>query len=107
VRVPSPDFTHRLRGAAPTAGTFLVQSLGREDVGCGPCLFVPAVASAVVLFGFTDSAGNCALASPIPDDPALRGLVQFEQWLTLRTTGPFPCPLYSLDMSSSLRLVIE
>jgi hypothetical protein len=105
VRVPNPGFVHRLRGATPNAGTFLLQSLGQEADTCGTCTRVPALAGVVALFFFTDGEGNAAFNSPIPDIAALRGLVQFDQWLTLRAGGS--CSQFQIDMSNALRIVIE
>jgi len=101
VRVPNPAFAHRLRGATPSAGTLLLQSLGQESGVCGPCTRVPALNGIVTLFLLTDSVGNAALRSVIPNNSALRGLVQ----LTLRSGGA--CIQFDIDMSNALRIVIE
>jgi hypothetical protein len=103
--VPNPDFAHRLRGATPSAGTFLLQSLGQESASCGPCTRVPALAGGVALFLVTDALGNAAASSGIPHDIGLRGLVLFDQRFTLRTGGA--CSQFAVDMSNALRIVIE
>jgi hypothetical protein len=105
VRVPNAEFAHRLRGATPNAGTFLLQSLGQESATCGPCTRTPTLNGGVVLFFVTDSAGNAVAPSSIPDLPALRGLVQFDQWFTLRSGGA--CSQFDIDMSNALRIVIQ
>ncbi|MBK8097362.1 MAG: hypothetical protein IPK26_09650 [Planctomycetes bacterium] len=105
LRVPNPDFAHRLRGARPNTPAFLLQSLGQESDVCGSCTRVPALAGAVALFVTTDFEGNAVVRSAIPNNPALRGLVQFEQWLTLSSTGA--CATFQVELSSALRLVLE
>lgn len=105
VRVPNPDFTHRLLGTTPTAPCVLVQSLGQGSVTCGSCTLIPALAGAIALFVLTDAQGSAAVASPIPNNLALRGLVQFEQWLTLRPGAA--CTQSGVDLSGALRVRIE
>ena len=65
VRIPNPDFAHRLRGASPNAGTFLLQALGQESGVCGPCTRIPALSTGVALFVLTDTLGNAAINSPL------------------------------------------
>lgn len=105
VRVPNPTFAHRLRGATPNAGTFLLQSLGQESATCGLCRRVPVLGGSVALFVLTDGLGNAAVNVAIPNEPVLRGLVQFEQWLTLRSGGA--CTGFEVDFSNALRIAVE
>lgn len=105
-RSPSSSFSHRLRGALPSAPAVFLLSAARSSFPCGPCNVVPDLTTALTLGLGTDALGNVSLPSQIPSMSPLIGVPLFTQWATVDLAAP-ACTVFPLHLSNALRLVIE
>ena len=106
VSIGNADFVHRLRQAPNLQACALLLSIGRIDAGCGGCILVP---DPFIGFGFaanTDALGAAEVAMSIPNSPALRGLVFYDQWLVTDASSPACAPL-GVDLSNAIQVEIQ
>lgn len=103
--VGSSGFTHRVRDATPSVSCYLILSPLSGSVSCGTCTLVPDPFTAFVFAGSTDSGGNAAILTAIPNLSALIGLEFVEQWFVANPPGA--CTAFGGDLSNALAVQIQ
>lgn len=98
------DFEFRLTDAAPGVPVFLGLSSSTLNMPCGPCVWVPRLATGVlVAAGNTDGGGEQAVPIPLPNIPEIVGVPLYAQWFVFT-----PSPgCIAIDFSSALRVEID
>ena len=97
-QVGSTGFALRLQGAPPAALAFAGIGFPGNEVGCGPCLFLDAVAWTFVL----QVGGFATWPWAVPNQPSFVGTAIGMQWLLLQAPSS-PCSLVP-GLASTARL---
>jgi hypothetical protein len=99
------NFKHTLTGAATLDSAFLVIGLERLDLPCGSCTVVPNPFTGFVIATTTGATGAATVTTQIPNDPAVAGLVIYDQWAVVPGSGS--CAAFGSSFSNALKITIQ
>ncbi len=105
--VGNTDFAPGFVGGPPLATGFLLISATRDDLACGSCTLVPALAGSFVFVNpAIDSLGSASWNLPIPPNPGLVGAELYAQGGVLDLATP-ECSLGGVDLAEAVSITIE
>ena len=100
----NPGVAHRNEGLTPGDLAWLVMSTTQGNATCGSCTLVPAIAGGFTFSAVAGPDGVAQVTTSVPANPALVGLVYWEQWI--RFPGTANC-LLGVDLSTALEVTVE